>query len=219
MSTIYLSSNANIILQNYLESQGHHLILIEDTGEVYPEVATHPDIYMCKLGADPGDPVFHEEGQLCLGYKYPENVKYNAVCMGNYFIHNLKYTAPSLLDKIQQLGYKTIHVKQGYTKCNMIVINNYAAITSDEGIYKYVNNHMNVLLIKPGYVKLGNFPYGFLGGASGRVGNEIIFNGNLESHPDYREISDFITLQNLKIKYFEEYPLEDIGSIIEWRNK
>lgn len=219
MSTIYLSNNANKILQNHLESQGHNLVMIQDTGLVYPEVATHPDIYMCKLGADPEASVFHEEGQLCLGYKYPENVKYNAVCIGNYFIHNLNDTAPALLNKIQQSGYKTIHVKQGYTKCNMVVINNHAAITSDEGIYKYVNNYINVLLIKPGYVRLGNFPYGFLGGGSGRVGNEIIFNGNLKSHPDYRKISDFIALQNLKIKYFEEYPLEDIGSIIEWRDK
>ncbi|MHC1721600.1 MAG: DUF6873 family GME fold protein [Aminipila sp.] len=219
MSTIYLSTNANKILQNYLEGQGHNLVLIQDTGLVYPEVATHPDIYMCKLGAEPEASVFHEENQLCLGYKYPENVKYNAVCMGNYFIHNLNHTAPALFDKIQQTGYKTIHVKQGYTKCNMVILNNQAAITSDEGIYKFVSKYLDVFLIKPGYVKLGNFPYGFLGGASGRVGNEIIFNGNLELHPDYKKISDFITLQNLKIKYFKEYPLEDIGSIIEWRNK
>lgn len=221
MSTIYLSDNTNKILQNYLEHLGHNLVLIKDTGLVYPEVATHADIYMCKLGVEPESPIFQggTDDILCLGYKYPENVKYNAACVGDFFIHNLHYTSPMLLEKIKQLGFTTIHVKQGYTKCNLVVINHHAAITSDEGIYKHMKNHIEVLLIEPGHVKLGKFPYGFLGGASGRVGNEIIFNGNLKDHPDYKKISDFITAQNLRIKYFEEYPLEDIGSIIEWRNK
>lgn len=236
MSIIYLSKNANKILQSYLLDLGHHLKLIEDTGLVYPEVATHPDIYMCKLGSKPESPIFHIENKekLGLGYKYPENTKYNAVCMGKYFIHNIKYTSPLLFDKVCSLGFETIAIKQGYTKCNMVVINDHAAITSDEGIYKsakkYFNNINNnsiqrakyqdrkpidILLIEPGHVKLGNFPYGFLGGASGRVGNEIIFNGNLKAHPDYQIISNFISSQGLAIKYFEEYPLEDIGSIIE----
>lgn len=242
MSTIYLSEKANKILQTYLETLGHKLVLIQDTGLVYPEVATHADIYMCKLGANPNSSVFQEFSyfkaknlnQLDLGYRYPDNVKYNAVCMGNYFIHNIKYTSSFLLDKIQQLELKTINVKQGYTKCNMVVVNEHSAITSDKGIYNSVNkyfdisnchatqsssfqnqNKINLLLIKPGHVKLGNFPYGFLGGTSGRVGNEIIFNGNLKLHPDYQKIINFITSQGLKPTYFEEYPLEDIGSIIE----
>lgn len=221
MSTIYLSDKTNKLLLNYLKHLGHHLVLIKDTGLVYPEVATHADIYMCKLGAEPESPIFRGgiDDTLCLGYRYPENVKYNAVCIGNYFIHNLNYTSPMLLEKIKESGFKTIQVKQGYTKCNLVVINKHAAITSDEGIYNHIKHHVNVLLIQPGHVKLDKFPYGFLGGTSGRVGNEIIFNGNLKAHPDFKKISDFIAVQNLEIKYFEEYPLEDIGSIIEWRDK
>ncbi len=223
MSTIYLSQNADKLLQNYLLEQGHQLTRIQDEGLVYPEIGTHPDIYMCKLGTEPESPVFHpnEQNKLSLGYKYPENVKYNGVCMGNYFIHNLKWTAPDLLHKIQQLGFTPLNVKQGYTKCNMVVVNARAAITSDRGIYEKLRqqNDLKLLLIAPGYVRLNNFPYGFLGGASGRVENEIIFNGNLREHPNYKEIIDFIESEELKVKYFEPYPLEDIGSIIEWRKK
>lgn len=215
MSTIYLSKNANKLLQHYLKVQGHKIVLIEDTGLVYPEVATHPDIYMCKLGTVPESPIFYLKDDLNLGYKYPENIKYNAVCMGKYFIHNLKYTSSLLLDTVISKGLETINVKQGYTKCNMVVINDNSAITSDEGIFMDTQNKIDLLLIKSGHVKLGKFPYGFLGGASGRVGNEIIFNGNLELHPNCEDIFNFITNQGLKVKYFREYPLEDIGSIIE----
>ncbi|QHI71314.1 DUF6873 family GME fold protein [Aminipila terrae] len=240
MSIIYISENAHEILLDYLQNSGHKLVFIKDTGLVYPEVAAHADIYMCKLGAEPESPVFHAgpPSQSGLGYQYPENVKYNGVCMGNYFIHNLKYTSPTLLEQIKHSGFRPIQVSQGYTKCNMVVVNPFSAITSDEGIYKSVNHYfdtseflsrqsapgswadkLNLLLVRQGHVKLGRFPYGFLGGASGRVGNEILFNGNLEAHPDFEIISEFIESQNLKIKYFEEYPLEDIGSIIEWRDK
>lgn len=231
MSTVYLSKNANKILQDYITQSGHKLILIEDMGKVYPEVATHPDIYMCKLGGLPPSPVFSILNEVLtdkptdLGYRYPENIKYNAVCMGNFFIHNLRYTAPTLLDKAKTLSLNLIDVKQGYTKCNMVVLNDHYAITADEGILNSVNkkftqcskssDKIHLLSVSPGHVKLEGFPYGFLGGASGRVDNEIIFNGNLKAHPDYEEICEFIASQDLKLKYFEEYQLEDIGSIIE----
>ncbi|QAT42554.1 DUF6873 family GME fold protein [Aminipila luticellarii] len=239
MSTIYVSENAHSILLNYLISLNHTLVPIKATGFVYPEVASHADMYMCKLGAEPEAPVFCADfpPSSDLGYRYPENIKYNAVCMGNYFIHNLKYTSPLLLEKICQSKRKTLQVNQGYTKCNMVVINDRCAITSDQGIYASVNKYfdtisrsdlppsernshgIHLLLIQPGHVRLGKFPYGFLGGASGRVGDEIIFNGNLKAHPDFERISEYISAQNLKVKYFEEYPLEDIGSIIEWRHQ
>lgn len=73
---------------------------------------------------------------------------------------------------------------------------------------------MNVLLVEPGFVKLRGADTGFIGGASGRVGGEIIFNGDLSVHPNFREITAFIETQGLGCKWFESYELEDIGSII-----
>jgi hypothetical protein len=71
------------------------------------------------------------------------------------------------------------------------------------------------LLIDKGHIQLQGFDYGFIGGASGRIGDTIIFNGDITQHPDYEKIAAFIEDRDLKIKYFTEYPLEDIGSIIE----
>lgn len=215
-SNIYLSELAHPMLIEYLKTQGHELNFIYENDIVYKEVCTHADLYMCKLGANPDAPIFHIEDKSELGFRYPDNVKYNGVCMGEYFIHNLKHTSDRLMVEVETRGLIPISVKQGYTKCNMVVVNDNAAITSDVGLYNSLQGlGLDLLLIRQGYVELPGFSYGFLGGASGRVGDEIIFNGNLEAHPDFRKIQIFIEKQGLKVKHFPEYSLTDIGSIIQ----
>jgi hypothetical protein len=74
------------------------------------------------------------------------------------------------------------------------------------------------LKVQGGGVLLPGFDTGFIGGCSGRVGNELIFNGNLEKHPDFERIRNFVTSKNVKLKYFTDYELCDIGSILEAEN-
>lgn len=207
---IFVSETADPLLLEHLTAQGHQTHIIKATGATYPPVSSHPDIYMCGLG--PGRPVFF--GCLeKLGPSYPENIRYNAACTGKYFIHNLKHTDPELLERATSL--EKIHVSQGYAKCNMVIVDEGSIITSDRGIYKACRNELDVLLIQPGHVRLRGFPYGFLGGASGRIGDTLVFNGNLEQHPDFVSIKNFIKKRSLDLVYFRQYPLEDIGSIIE----
>ncbi|MCR5482473.1 MAG: hypothetical protein K6F52_06725 [Clostridia bacterium] len=214
MSRVYISKKANEIIKAYLLQRGHEIIEIGATGAVYPAVETHPDIYMCKLGAEPDDKVFKGDIEE-LGFEYPYDVKFNAACIGDFFIHNLKFTSEKLLKAAD--CFQGVNIKQGYTKCNLVVVDNNSAITSDAGIFKALRqiDEIDILKVRTGYVKLEGFEYGFLGGASGRVGSEILFNGNLEKHPDFAQIRDFIEARGLSLKYFKEYELEDIGSIIE----
>lgn len=210
MSTIYISENANELLKEYLIDTGHVLMEVKKTADVYEWVAAHPDIYVCKIC----DQLFSAEGDL--GYDYPDNVKYNGAWVGNYFIHNTDHTAPKLLEFAKAKGLTIVHVKQGYTKCNTVVVNDRSIITSDEGIAKALEPYdLDVLLISQGHIKLAGFPHGFLGGTSGRVGDTMVFNGDLSEHPDYLEISNFIFDRGLRLQYFDQYDLEDIGSIIE----
>lgn len=210
MSTIYLSETANPILISCLKTLGHKIQILQKNCRTYDPVSSHPDLYMCGLG--PGAPIFFGEPEK-VGPSYPENSIYNAACTGTYFIHNLKHTDPSLLKQVSHL--EQIHVAQGYTKCNIVIVNETSIITSDQGIFRACSEKLDVLLIKPGHVKLRYFPYGFLGGASGRIGKTIFFNGNLSAHPDYKKIASFIEERDLEIIYFKQYELEDIGSIIE----
>ncbi len=245
--SVYLSVNANAKLREYISSLGYEIHDVASSNAVYAEVAAHPDIYMCKLGSEPAAPIYH--GYIDkLGYRYPENIRYNAVLCGEYFIHNLKYTDDELLETAETYishKYKTghmrkIHVSQGYAKCNMVVVDDTHIITEDAGIAKAIElamwrernaigrgkgedrlneqqmleaRRLHVLLITPKQTALAGFPYGFIGGASGRIDNEIIFNGDITKHTDYEKIKSFIDDAGLKIKYFD-YPLNDIGSII-----
>lgn len=212
MKTVYLSARAGDELKKYLTEKGYSLKLVSNREETFGVLGSHPDMFYCKMGkslvaSDPSK----------LGDKYPQDIKFNAVCLDKYFIHNLKYTDPELLQMAKDMGLKLVDIKQGYTKCNTVIVDGTSVITSDDGIAKALSGEkdLNLLKISGGNVKLEGFEYGFLGGASGRVGDEIIFNGNLSAHPDFESICKFIESRNLAVKWFPDYPLEDIGTIIE----
>ncbi len=231
MNTICLSENANRILKNYLENKGYALIEIRKTSAVYDAIASHGDIYLCKLPnevvvASEQQPLIeaellcrkikYTEGAGSLDHHYPSDVKFNAVQMGRYLIHNTHHTDAVILDKAKEHGLELIHVRQGYTKCSLAVIDDNSVITSDAGLAASLEKyHFEILLVSQGHVRLPGFPSGFLGGASGRTGNEIIFNGDLSAHPDFKIIREFIRERGLELTFFKEYPLEDIGSILQ----
>lgn len=215
MSRIYISHLADKRVFAYLDSHDSSLHTVISGGRTYQAIDAHPDIYFCKMGV-----TFHKEIFIGdpeeIGAAYPDNIRFNAVCLDRYLIHRLKNTSPALLSKAREIGLEMINVNQGYTKCNCVVVDGSAIITSDAGIYNTLQNYpaVSVLKIRPGFVRLDGFEYGFLGGASGRVDDEIIFNGDLSAHPDFEAISRFIESRGVKIKYFPDFPLTDIGSIL-----
>ena len=205
---VYISERANIRLINEFSDT----VLVKKTAPVYDAVSTHPDIYMCRLPN--GKVIKANEGEI--GESYPDNIAFNAVCLDRYFIHNLKYTNKRLIHEAEALGLIPVNVKQGYTKCSCVVVDGKSVITADDGIFAVLSKlpDVDVLKICPGFVKLVGMEYGFLGGASGKVGNTMFFHGDLSQHPDCNKIVDFIMERGIKIKDFP-FPLEDIGSIIE----
>lgn len=231
MNTVCLSEETNRILKDYLKSRGHEIIEIGRTDAVYSAIDSHADIYLCKIRdelivAPEQYPLIGKALLQCgvkfslgaspLGSRYPANVKYNAAQLGEHLIHNTSHTDPRILDKAKEAGLQTIQVKQGYTKCNLVVVDEKSAITSDAGLASVLSRYgIDILLIAQGHVALPGFSYGFLGGATGRVGSEILFNGNLSAHPDFENITRFISERKLQAVWFEGYPLEDIGSLIQ----
>lgn len=209
MSIIYLSETAHPLMKEYLKNRGFQIHLVRATDRTYDPVSAHPDMYMCSLG--PEGPVFFGNPAE-LGYSYPENIVFNAACTGRFLIHNFNYTSPSLLSAAGAM--RRIHVSQGYAKCNIVIVDETSIITSDKGIFRACCKELDVLLIRPGFVRLRNFPYGFLGGACGRIGSCLVFNGNLGAHPDCKKITAFIKSRNLELIDFPQYDLEDIGSLV-----
>lgn len=211
----YLSKDANSRLIEYLISSGYDIETVETQGIVGRYISNHPDVFLCKMGISADSPIFPATTED-LGFEYPNDAVFCAACTGKYFIHNLSITAPLLKEAASALGMTMINVKQGYSKCNIAIIDENSIITSDAGIAKSCRRYtdLDILEITPGHIRLAGFDTGFIGGTCGRLGDEIVFNGDLTRHPDFASILEFIEARSLKCKWFPEYQLTDIGSIL-----
>ena len=147
-----------------------------------------------------------------LSKKYPKDVSLNAFTFKNYFIHNLKFTDKVLLDYYKNSGYQMINIKQGYAKCSCLVTEDFI-ITSDGGIYESLRDFIPIYKINHGEIRLQNFNYGFIGGASGALGKKIFFTGDFSHHSSYEEILKIIKKYNYEIEILSKGPIEDFGSI------
>jgi len=221
---IVLANGLEESFYNYIQSKDYKVVKLKESNSTYKAIAKHPDIFSFSLGeqliiAPEITRYFNEDlkkhliwGKSEIKRQYPDNICYNVARVGKFAIHNTKYTDPVIKEK---LNCQWIHVNQGYTKCNTLIVNEDSLITSDQSIYKETTKEgLNCLLIEPEHIVLRGLDYGFIGGASVRINDAIVFYGNISKHPDYPQIKKFIESRNLKIKYFE-FPLEDIGSGIK----
>jgi hypothetical protein len=227
MKKAIISETANNQLIEYIHSLGLEIKRVPNYNGTL--IGTHADLYYCQLSinyTNAGIQQNHNSDNhlICsnifagdknlVGKTYPEDCIYNAACTGKHFIHNTKITNPLLLNTAQKLNINVINVNQGYAKCNCVVVDEHSIITSDSGIARKCKGVLDCLLISPGNVLLKGFRYGFLGGSSGRIEDEIIFNGDIYSHPDHISIINFIEHRHLHVSYIPDYPLTDIGSIL-----
>lgn len=209
--SVIISKQANEELIAYLKRTGTEIEFFNDIPTVAFPVSAHPDMLYCWL--KPGI-VFRGDEKL-LSPDYPLDIRFNACSTGKYFIHNLNYTDPGLLELSKELGLIPVNVRQGYSKCNIVNVDTDSIITSDEGIaISCKSAGLSVLLVSKENIFLPGYDAGFLGGCSGNNGREVIFNGNLAAHKDFGKIRDFIQSRGLRIRYFESYPLTDIGSLV-----
>ena len=119
------------------------VLFLNPTEITYKSISAHPDIFFFQtedgLIYAPNAPkrivkelkkrkIKLTEGKKEVGKKYPETVPYNAVGIGDTLIHNLKHTDSTILS----LYENHIHVNQGYTRCNLVALNENAFITSME---------------------------------------------------------------------------------------
>jgi hypothetical protein len=148
--------------------------------------------------------------------KYPHDIAFNCLAVGNILMGNLKHTAPEILEEANRLGMSALSVKQGYTKCSTVVLDDKAVITADSSIYDVcISRGIDCLLIenREGDVSLAPYPYGFLGGASGVLGDTVYFCGNVELHSQYKKIKAFCQSKGKAVLSLGTERLSDIGSI------
>ena len=208
---VIVSSDADILLIDYLKGLGAEPEIHSSEFDVAPAIRNHPDLIYVRLK---DNILFKGDGRL-LKPEYPGDIIYNGFSTGKYFIHNLTFTADDLLKAAEDCGLIPIDVKQGYSGCSIVPVDEDSIITYDHGIAEACTEAgLDVLAVESGHVLLPGYKTGFIGGTSGKVGDRIIFNGDLSAHPDFERIKSFIENKGLKLVFFGQYPLRDIGSII-----
>lgn len=215
----------------FLGNYGIKTFLTKKSNKLDDEIAFHTDIQFIYCGKNIAVAAPNQAGLIKdikeLGCRveeeeiepfspYPNDVLLNQVILNDTFIGNVEYSSKRINNFLNENNITVFNTKQGYSKCSICIVNENAIITEDNGIFNLLkNSQINVLKIEPGFISLSDKHFGFLGGASGKISKtEIFFNGNIEEHPNYKQIIDFLNLYNVNPIYSKSYKLTDIGSII-----
>lgn len=199
------------------------------TGLVDRPVAGHPDIQVfLHHGAafvHPDiDSNFHRElslrcevksGLTRLSPAYPRDIAYNIAAAGNFAFHKTNVTDPVIVDYLKGKDVTLIDVKQGYTKCSTLIVDDRSIITADLSIHNAaLKNDFDSLIISPGHINLPGYKYGFIGGAAGKFDNMVLITGSIDHHPDRDRIYSFIEAKGLSVMLLSDEPACDSGSIL-----
>lgn len=146
---------------------------------------------------------------------YPLDAALNCARIGNLFAANTKTADKDVLDAAHEGSLEFVNVRQGYTRCSVAIVDECSVITSDLGVAQQLEKHgVDVLLIRPGYISLPGYDYGFIGGACGKTAPDtMFFAGDPNRHPDGKEISSFLSSKKVKIVHTQG-DLLDFGGFI-----
>ncbi len=148
---------------------------------------------------------------------YPNDVFLNAAVIGNTIVCKKSCIYEPVLQLANNCGFEIININQGYSKCNIAIVNESkrAVITEDVGIYNaLIKKGFDVLLLNSHGVSLEPYEYGFIGGACGLIEDNLIFFGNIEAHKESERIFNFCKKYNKKIISLGDYTLYDYGGLV-----
>lgn len=213
--------------KNKLSKIGN-LIELETSDITYDAISGHPDIFFHQMGNSlfyaPNLPEKFKQmlvkegihvviGEQNVGPKYPTSSAYCAVSTPGLLIHNFRNTDTSLTSAAEDADL--IHVDQGYTRCNLLALDDDHFITSDNGIQRVLHRFdKDCLYVDPAGIKLEGFDHGFFGGCCGILDKEVFILGALHSIPDGDAVRSYLGKNGYTITELFDGPFLDGGSII-----
>ncbi len=226
--TVLIDSRVSEACEESLTSLGCLVRRLPGTDHIASPVSGHPDLLAAKLPS--GELLitkhYYEENRVFFGTLglplvlteevlspcYPGDVLFDALAVGNTL-----YGKDGAVSKRLLSGYsRFVSVKQGYTRCSVALLSEHAAVTADSRLAATLRRDgLCVLTIRPGYIDLPGYPYGFIGGAGGRLRpGYYVFFGNLLSHPDGETILAFAEEQKISAVSLSDEPIRDYGGIL-----
>lgn len=215
---------------NALNALGIEVIFSYKSNRLHSAVCGHPDMTIMHLGYDkflcsPDSYEYYKlqlpcadviKGTVELDLKYPYDISYNITILQDFVFMNTASNQIEIYKSYIPMEKKILNVNQGYTKCNICVVNENAIITSDTGIYKAsIENGIDALLIQQGYIELNGMNYGFIGGATGLLSQDTLaVNGDINTHADCDKIIAFCKNYGVNVISLKKGAICDIGSIV-----
>ena len=148
------------------------------------------------------------------GKEYPKDVSLNVLWIGQTLVCHTKSTAKEILDYARETGYSIVNVKQGYTACSTLVLNENCAITTDKTIFNSLKSiGKEVLLISTEGISLDGYNCGFIGGATGVLEDTVFVFGQIDTLDNYSEIMQFLEKSNMTLKCILSGGVYDFGGI------
>lgn len=142
---------------------------------------------------------------------YPHDIYLNALRLGDTVYGRCDSLSPYILSDTK----KAVNIHQGYARCSACVIDGSAVITADRGIaFAAGASGTEVTLIESGNIILDGYGYGFIGGASGRLGDGVAFIGDPMTHPSGDKITTAVLRRGLDIIILDDGMLCDCGGLI-----
>ena len=165
------------------------------------------------LSAHTQKPIRTVTGEV--GERYPTDILLNAAPVGDRLFCLPAHTARELT---AQAGYRVVPVRQGYAKCSAVPIMHNALITADPSIATAAAQAgCSVLRLSAHATALKGYGTGFLGGAASFAPylpmRELLFCGDLDTHPDAAQIRDFCRAHGVTCVSLSNAPLYDVGTI------
>ncbi|MBQ9121569.1 MAG: hypothetical protein IJY12_04305 [Clostridia bacterium] len=217
---------ANEILADHLNA--FRVCTLPPDDRLAPPVASHADM----LTFTYGETVIFEREYYCVNERrltpyistpahlaltslprsciYPHDIGLNALLVGDTLFCNARHTAPEILN----CGAEIVDVRQGYAACSTLVLSERTIVTADPSIARAAERKgLDVLAIRPGYVRLTGYNTGFIGGATAKIGNTVYFFGDPSSHPDFYRIEEACLREDLAPKHLFDGPLTDLGGV------
>ena len=146
--------------------------------------------------------------------EYPQNVLLNAVYLNNKLYCRTDVLSANVKEYCKNNDIELINVKQGYTKCSVSLFNN-CFITADKGIFEALSKNGEYgLFIESGDIELKGVDYGFIGGCVFYYNKTAFFSGDISKHKSYRNIKDFLNINNINMVCLSREKLYDIGGFI-----
>lgn len=220
---VVIDKNADIASKKLLKDLNINLIETVEIKSINDSTSTHPDMQFILTDSDTALvcdsaldyyksrlPHFNLMPINNIKSPYPNDCKLNFTVIGC-----LCFATPHQKEFVPS-KYEIIYINQGYSKCNICILNENSIITSDHGIERASQNFgIKAYYLPDNEILLDGYKNGFWGGCSGLIDKtKLFFNGDIEKLTCYSKLKEILEKEKIEPIYTRNIPLCDIGSII-----